>query len=120
MPRKPRKPTGRKGGGQPGNKNALRHGFYSHLWTIKTGKELAASIIDDEIALFRFKARALADITKLKSPGEDELKIYDRLIATGITINTLERTRLLARGHGGDIADEIWKAIMELNPHEEL
>jgi hypothetical protein len=112
--------TGRRRGGQPGNKNGLRHGFYSRLWTIETDKELAGSLIEDEIALYRFKALALAILTPLKDPDEAELKRYDRLIATGIAINTLERTRLLARGHGGDIADEIWKAIMELNPYEEL
>jgi hypothetical protein len=112
--------TGRRRGGQPGNKNGLRHGFYSRLWTVGTDRELAGSHIDDEIALFRFKARALAILTPLKHPDEDELKTYDRLIATGIAINTLERTRLLARGHGGEIGQTILEALRELNPYEDL
>jgi hypothetical protein len=112
--------TGRRKGGQPGNKNGLRHGFYSHLWTIRTGKELAGSLIDDEIAMYRYKALALANLTPLKHPDEEELKIYDRLIATGITINTLERTRLLARGHGGEMGQTILEALREMNPYEDL
>ena len=111
---------GRRRGGQPGNKNGLRHGFYSHLYTIKEGKELQGSFIEDEQSVARYKARRLAELTPLKNPTERELAIFDRFNAILITINTLERTRLLARGHGGAIADEIWKAIMELNPDEEL
>jgi len=112
--------TGRRRGGQPGNKNGLRHGFYSHLYTIEEEKELRDSSIEDEQSIARFKARRFAELTPLKNPTERELAIFDRFNAILITINTIERTRLLARGHGGEIEDEIWKAIMELNPYEEL
>jgi hypothetical protein len=120
MARSKRKPTGRKGGGQPGNKNALRHGFYADMWNIKTGKELAGSIIEDELSLARIKAHALAEETPLKDPDEAELRKYDRLIATLIAIGTLERIRLLAKGNGGEIGMTILEALRELNPYEEL
>ena len=120
MPRQPRKPTGRKRGGQPGNKNNLRHGFYSDLWTVKDDIRLEQSLIDDELALYRFKAHALAKLTPLRHPDDAELRIYDRLLTTGITINTLVRTRLLSRGHGGEIGMTILEAIRELDPYEDL
>ncbi len=54
------------------------------------------------------------------SVSELELSIIDRINDYLITINTLERTRLLARGHGGEIGQTILEAIRELNPYEEL
>lgn len=116
-----RKPASRKGGGQPGNKNALRHGFYAHLYTLKIGRELKDSCIEDELAIARYKARRLAELTPLKDkPTECDLAIFDRFNAMLITVNTLERTRLLARGHGGEIGQTILDALRELNPDEEL
>ena len=115
-----RSKSGRKRGGQPGNKNGLRHGFYSTLYSLKRAKELKECTVDDELAILRVKTYELARLTPLKSPGDEERKNYDRFINSIITINNIERTLLLARGHGGEEAKEIWKAIMELNPDEDL
>jgi len=109
----------RKRGGQPGNKNNLRHGLYSKLWTAQVDEVLQESLIEDELALFRFKARALAGLTPLVKPDEAELRMFDRLIATGIAINTFERTRLLAKGKGGELGQTIWDALIGRNPNND-
>lgn len=113
--------SGRKKGGQPGNQNALRHGFYSELFTIADSQRLDGelNILDDQKAL-RIKAFRLFQLTPLKTNNEKELRTFDRLIQVLISINTLERTRMLARGHGGEIGQTILEALRELNPDEEL
>ena len=120
MARSHHKPTTRKGGGQPGNKNALRHGFYSKLYKAGDESRLKESTIDDEQEIARLKAYALAALTPLKHLSDIELFAIDRLNSLLITINTIERTKLLARGHGGDIGADILQALRELNPDEEL
>ncbi len=55
MTRKPKPKSKRKPGGQKGNKNALRHGFYSKMFTEEERQRLDAQkkIIDSEIAINR-------------------------------------------------------------------
>jgi len=117
-----RERTGRRRGGQPGNKNALRHGIYSNCFLAADELKLKDSTIEGEQQLARKIVLYLVQLLDFKSHAISklELSIVDRINQYLITINTIERTRLLSKGHGGDIADEIWKAIMELNPHEEL
>ena len=117
-----RKTSGRRIGGQPGNKNALRHGFYSQLYTVADKKRLKDSIIEDEQALFRIKAYRLAELTPLNSGAvsDGEMRLLEILNLYGIAINTFERTILLARGHGGAIGDTILEALREMNPDEDL
>ena len=117
-----RERIGRRRGGQPGNKNALRHGIYSKCFSAADELKFKDSTIEGEQQLARKVVLYLVQLLDFQSHSISklELSIIDRINNYLITINTLERTRLLARGHGGDIADEIWKAIMELNPHEEL
>ena len=60
----------RKSGGQPGNQNARRHGFYSKVLSSHEKRELehAAGVdgLDEEIAIMRIKFRWL-----LKNDGEN-------------------------------------------------
>jgi hypothetical protein len=113
--------TGRRKGGQPGNKNALRHGFYAHLYTIKEGKELKECNIEDELAALRAYVRGFSFFVPTKrKPSKEELSLFDRINNAIISINTMERTLLLARGHGGEIGQTILEALRELNPDEEL
>ena len=115
--------TGRRRGGQPGNKNNLRHGFYAALYTIEETKRLKSSNIEDEQDLARTKAYRLAELTPLRTNtqvSELELLTLDRLTGMLISINTIERTRMLERGRGGAIGDTIMQALLEMNPDEDL
>jgi len=94
------KKTNRKRGGQPGNKNAVKHGFYSKTLTEseQTEFEKAAGIegIDEEIALIRL------EIKKALTGGDDtNLKIIiratnalEKLIRTRYQITATQRQGL--------------------------
>jgi hypothetical protein len=113
--------TVRRKGGQPHNKNALRHGFYSELFTVADSERLdqEIKILDDQKAM-RIKAFRLFQLTPLETIDDEQLKTFDRLIQAMHYINTAERTLLLARGHGGQIGDDILTALREMNPYEDL
>ena len=68
----------------------------------------------------RIKAFRLFQLTPLETIDEKELRTFDRFVNAIISINTLERTRLLSRGHGGQIGDDILTALREMNPYEDL
>jgi hypothetical protein len=54
--------SGRRPGGQPGNRNALKHGFYSKLFKPGELDDLNAVLADgltDEIAMLRVVVRRL-------------------------------------------------------------
>jgi len=118
----------RKPGAQKGNKNALRHGFYSRRYTTdeKTRLEATESIdVQSEIALLRVCMDRLAeqlDFEKYKvkdSNGntltdDHYLKQLNTLsIMTG-SLSTLTRTHYLIRGKAGDVNDSIMRALEEL------
>jgi hypothetical protein len=93
-------PTERKRGGQKGNRNAARHGFYSRILdeAETTDFTLAAGIegIDEEIALLRL------EIKKAISGGEERNLILlvkaagalDRLVRTRYQISASQRRGL--------------------------
>lgn len=109
-------------GGQKGNKNALRHGFYAELYTAEDLKRNKAGInIEDEQQILRSKAYRLAKKISFNGEIDDkELKAMNTLVLIIQEINTIERTKILAKGHGGDIATSIMDAIMQMNPYKDL
>jgi uncharacterized protein YjcR len=115
--------TKRKPGAQKGNKNALKHGFYSELLTQKEQARLnkiKEIDLDDEIKLLRSIVYRLRDNMSITDISEDELKAINTLSNIVQVINTTMRTKLLARGGGGEIAQTIMEAIMSLDPYKEL
>ncbi len=83
------KTANRKKGGQPGNRNALKHGFYSKTLNEveKTDFEKAAGIegIDEEIALLRL------EIKKAISGGDEKNLLL--LVKAAGALEKLIRTR---------------------------
>jgi uncharacterized protein YjcR len=115
--------TKRKPGAQKRNKNALKHGFYSELLTVKEQarfNKLKDIDLDDEIKLLRAIVYKLRENISLNDLSEDELKALNTLANIIQVINTTTRTKLLARGGGGEIAQTIMEAIMSLDPYKEL
>lgn len=112
-----------KKGAQKGNKNALKHGFYSELLTAKEIARLNKIKdidLDDEIKLLRSIVYKLREKMDMNAVTEDELKRLNTLANIVQVINTTTRTKLLARGGGGEIAQTIMEAIMSLDPYKEL
>ena len=68
MTRKPKPKNTRKRGGQKGNKNALRHGFYSKMFTEDERERLDAQkkIIDSEIAINRIAISRIWELIDFK------------------------------------------------------
>jgi len=85
-PQKPPKPPKRTRGGQPGNTNALKHGFYSRLFKQREGEIFSALSPQDnqvEIEHARFN-----NLRVLKAMTEDPDITYDQILAGVRAIST--------------------------------
>ncbi len=84
----------RRPGGQPGNRNALRHGYYSRAFTRDEKKDLRSvadvSGLDEEIALVRHVIKKAA-----ASPDDRHMLI---MIRAANVLNRLVRTRYKMEG----------------------
>ena len=126
--KKPPKTTGKKPGAQPGNKNAMRHGFYAKRFTADEQTRLDttdATDVQSEIALIRvcidrltqelsFKIVSVADTQGNTTRDDHYLKQLNTLGLMTQSLSTLTRTHYLTHGKGGDVADAIMHALEEL------
>ena len=75
------KPTGRKGGGQPGNQNGLKHGIYSKHISVQDNEELKDMPLDlnnDELTFTR--SRLISCVLRQQSAPPEEWLSYDKAI----------------------------------------
>jgi len=116
-----RSKTNRKGGGQPANKNAQKHGFYSALYTRDEQKRLSGKPrTEHDLEMLRTLAYRIARHLHFKTLAKTELAGAGTLTLIMQLVNTSERTLLLAKGKGGEIGKTILEALMDLDPHKEL
>jgi len=124
------KSTGKKPGAQPGNKNAMRHGFYAQRFSADEQTRLDTqdpTDVQSEIALIRVCIDRLYEqlyfsptYLKNKEGGQSEfrddhyLKQLNTLSIMTQSLGTLTRTQYLTHGKGGDVADAITHALEEL------
>ena len=111
----------RKRGAQPGNSNAVKHGFYSHRFNALELKDLDTVLQDnlvDEIALVRVTIRRVFEYadTEAESLADWEAAL-NTLGASSIRLAGLLRTQKLLTGSGGDVVSLISEAIGEIS-HE--
>ena len=86
----------RKRGGQPGNCNALRHGFFSRSFTEAEMDDLEKNVkgeFMDEIALARVNAAHLAELLK----DYKNISLDDYVSASNALNNYLDRIQRLSR-----------------------
>ena len=92
------KETARKKGGQKGNKNAVKHGFYSRVLdeAEKLDYETAAGVegIDDEIALLRVKIKSVLE----KDPENVKLIMQATNTLAGLVRTRFNTTREQQKG----------------------
>lgn len=126
--RKPKAKSARKRGAQPGNKNNLRHGFYSKSFKADELKRIRASaLIDvtDEIELNRimmgrlqneisFDEVSYTDDKGNQLRNDHYLRQLNTLAAMTTAQSTLVRTQFLLKGRSGDIQSSILAALEEL------
>jgi hypothetical protein len=92
----------RKRGGQPGNFNALKHGFYSRRFTRQELEDLENAMqegLQDEITLLRVQIRRLADFS---GAGSDQKEAIQTLTAISLGCTRLARMLGAQRTLGGD------------------
>lgn len=103
----------RKTGGQPGNTNALKHGFYSRLFRAIDIQDLPTLELklEDEIAAARVAGRRMLEISdKITDPRHSILALA--IFSTHLThIAMLMRTHAILTGNSSDTAETITKAI---------
>jgi hypothetical protein len=111
------KTKARKPGGQPGNKNAEKHGFYSRNFTKDETTRLESSdrySLDDELDLLRVYVDRISKNVRLNQIGEDDLKALNTLSLMTQSISTMIRTHYLTKGKGGAIEQGILEALEEI------
>lgn len=118
MPRK-KTPPGRRRGGQPGNRNAERHGFYSKRFTedeLSNLEDRDRFTVEDEIDLLRVYADRISRLVPLNGTqlAEMDLKALNTLSILSQSISTLIRTHYLVKGKGGAVEQSILEALEEL------
>ena len=131
MPRKKSsqsKAKNKKPGAQPGNKNALKHGFYGKQFKAEEKKRLDESDntdITSEIQLLRVCIDRLTNELDLDSywttdelgnqtRDDHYLKQLNTLSQMAQSLSTLTRTYYLTRGRGGTLEQGIMEALEEL------
>lgn len=130
------KTTARRQGGQPGNKNALRHGFYAKRFTTEEKQRLEgqdATDVQAEISLLRvcidklydqlyFEPEYLKDKDGIITNIRDDhyIKQLNTLAIMSQSIATLTRTQHLIHGKAGDVRDAILQALEELRLEQGL
>jgi len=111
--------TKRKSGGQPGNWNAFKHGFYSRRYKPLELSDLSTVMIDgldDEIALLRVIIRRVFEFAN--DDDAQNLSTWsaalDTLGAASTRLAGLLRTQQVISGGAGDAVDAISEALGEI------
>lgn len=111
-------PQKRKRGGQPGNTNALKHGFYSHRFNNLELSDLDAALSDgltDEIALVRVIIRRVFEYADADAQNLDTWsQALNTLGAASTRLAGLLRTQQLIAGDSGDVVSILSQAIGEV------
>jgi len=109
---------GRSRGGQPGNNNAVTHGFYSSHFKKMELDDLSTidGSLDDEIAMLRVLNRRAFEFANKTEPGDLEawMKLLNGLGANNIRIATLLRTKLLMEGKADSSDSLVSQALAEV------
>jgi len=108
----------RKVGAQPGNFNALKHGFYSQRFSPLELHDLNIAMVDgldDEIALLRVTIRRVFDLATKE--GEDTETWFKALATLGLAstrLADLVRTQKLIKGNSSSVASALSQALGEV------
>ncbi len=104
-------------GAQPGNTNALKHGFYAkhfqHLELADLETALSGGL-DDEIAMLRVAQRRTFAEWESCEDLDQKMRLLSTLSICSTRLATLERTRRLLLGEESDFRSAIAKAMGEV------
>jgi len=127
MTRKPQAKSKRKQGGQPGNKNNLRHGFYSKAFTPQENKELDSATpgLLAEVNLIRvsllklqgelsFEPIMRTDNNGAQFRDAHYLEQINSMVAMTTNIATLLRSDFLLKGKESEHKTTVLEALEEM------
>jgi len=102
--------TQRQRGGQPGNRNALKRGYYSRIFNREEKRDFCSAGdvqgIDEEIALLRH-------VIKTAASAKDDKNLSILVRATN-ALNRLIRTRQNLQGRYSHLSEAIQKVVEEV------
>ena len=104
-------------GGQPGNTNALRHGFYSRNWKYRDCKGLEdvdPVSLTDEIALMRVCIRRLSESIAAAASYEEQLRFIRTLSHAIYALNRMVRTQKAIMPPEGDLQQILSEALRDI------
>ena len=108
----------RKRGGQPGNTNALKHGFYSRRFNKIETQDLESSNLDDlsgEIALLRVFTRRVFELAQDVDDLDRAVHLLSVFSLSVGKLSSAQRTRAFLRSLGHDeTAQAIQQALAEI------
>ena len=120
LPRTGRQTPGALRGAPRGNKNALKHGFYSRQLEpsdLEGFKDLDPLSLDNEIILFRAMLRRLVASSRGLTDFDRLSGLLRTLAFASLSLTRLMRTRYLIQGKSSLLSDEVDEAIQELFGH---
>jgi hypothetical protein len=108
----------RRRGGQPGNLNALKHGFYSHYFKaneIKAIQELREDDLRQEIAALRVIIRRILQLSMDIEDVNTGLRLLSTLSAAAAQLSGLVKVQSLIQQSGteGSFEEALRQAILE-------
>ena len=115
-------------GAQPGNTNAVKHGFYSRQFRPQEISDLDSILmgnLDDEINMFRVVMRRVYDLANEKKVSkEEELAHWTAAMETQgkacIRMGNLLRTQHMLGGTGEHMIEVIKAALTNITDREHL
>lgn len=108
--------TKRKGGGQPGNTNAIKSGYYSHTYRPLELSDLETELRDgltDEIANVRVAIRRLMEIANGEENKGDLMDTLALLVSSGVGLAHMLRTQESLGSRTTEVATLLSRAIQE-------
>ncbi len=113
-------PPKRRPGAQPGNQNALKHGFYSARFKEAEKRDLEAQVrggLEDEIAMLRVSIRRLLEWAPARGEREGLAEAVARLNALGqaaARIASLLKTQKRLAQDAGEVSTALSQALDEV------
>src|SRR4030043_1867216 len=109
--------TKRSRGGQPGNLNALKHGFYTRRFThtdLAGVESTDFNSLMEEIAIIRLYARRLIELDNQSTDISQVTNILRILCLASLPITRLVKTSQFLQVNGNTSASDLHKALEEI------
>lgn len=105
-------------GAQPGNLNALKHGFYAKHFKTDELQELAeatAQNLNGEIGLSRIAARRVLALLDEVESAEEKVALLNAITMAAMRVASLLKTKKYLSGNGDDMGAALQEALKDVS-----